>query len=332
MRKGEAARTTKETEIALEIDLDNAAGTQIDTGIGFFDHMLNSFATHGGFGLRVAAKGDLQVDGHHTVEDTGIVLGDAFAAAVGDKAGIARYGSFFIPMDEALAFCALDISGRPFLVFDVPEQRGMIGAYDASLTQDFKRAYAVHAGIKNALDAIGEASEITSDAAVLERADALILPGVGAFPDAMRELEKTGLIGTIRAQAAQKPLLGICLGMQILFETGFEFAECRGLGLIPGEVDAIPAGGRKIPHMGWNSLRMLNACPLLEGVPDGSYVYFVHSYMAFTDDEHIAAYTDYGAKIPSLVFSGNVYGAQFHPEKSGEVGLQILRNFVRLSK
>lgn len=186
--------------------------------------------------------------------------------------------------------------------------------------------------VKNALDAIGEPSEITSDAAALEKADALILPGVGAFPDAMRELAKTGLIGTIRAQAARKPLLGICLGMQILFETGFEFEECKGLGLIPGEVDAIPAGGRKIPHMGWNSLRALNPCPLLEGVPDGSYVYFVHSYMAFTDDENIAAYTEYGAKIPSLVFSGHVFGAQFHPEKSGEVGLQILRNFVRLSK
>lgn len=186
--------------------------------------------------------------------------------------------------------------------------------------------------VKNALDYIGEPAEITSDAAALESADALILPGVGAFPDAMKELAKTGLIETIRAQAAQKPLLGICLGMQLLFELGFEFEEWKGLGLIPGEVDRIPAGGRKIPHMGWNSLHFLNACPLLDGVQDGSYVYFVHSYMAFTDDEHIAAYTDYGAKVPALVFAGQVYGAQFHPEKSGEVGLQILRNFGRLAK
>ncbi|ADU26974.1 imidazole glycerol phosphate synthase subunit HisH [Ethanoligenens harbinense] len=186
--------------------------------------------------------------------------------------------------------------------------------------------------VKNALDFIGEESEITSDAAVMEKADALILPGVGAFPDAMRELEKTGLVGTIRAQAQKKPLLGICLGMQILFETGFEFEECKGLGLIEGEVDKIPAGDLKIPHMGWNSLRFLNPCPLLDGVEDGSFVYFVHSYMAFTDDKYIAAYAEYGAKIPAVVANGSVYGMQFHPEKSGEVGLTILRNFGRLSK
>lgn len=186
--------------------------------------------------------------------------------------------------------------------------------------------------VKNALDFIGESSEITSDAAVLEKADALILPGVGAFPDAMRELEKTGLIETIRAQAQKKPLLGICLGMQILFDTGFEFSECKGLGLIEGEVDKIPSGDLKIPHMGWNSLQFLNPCPLLDGVANGSYVYFVHSYMAFTDDANIAAYAEYSAKIPAVVSSGYVFGAQFHPEKSGEVGLTILRNFGRLTK
>lgn len=186
--------------------------------------------------------------------------------------------------------------------------------------------------VKNALDFIGESSEITSDAAVLEKADALILPGVGAFPDAMRELEKTGLIETIRAQAQKKPLLGICLGMQILFDTGFEFSECKGLGLIEGEVDKIPSGDLKIPHMGWNSLQFLNPCPLLDGVANGSYVYFVHSYMAFTDDANIAAYAEYGAKIPAVVSNGYVFGAQFHPEKSGEVGLTILRNFGRLAK
>lgn len=147
MRTAEITRKTKETDIALELDLDNAAGTQIDTGIGFFDHMLNSFAAHAGFGLRVAVKGDLQVDGHHTVEDTGIVLGEAFTKAVGSKEGIARYGSFFIPMDEALALCVLDVSGRAFLAFDVPPQQGIIGAYDASLTQEFMRAFAFHAGV-----------------------------------------------------------------------------------------------------------------------------------------------------------------------------------------
>lgn len=181
--------------------------------------------------------------------------------------------------------------------------------------------------VKNALDYIGETSEITSDVHVIERADEMILPGVGAFPDAMRQLEKSGLTQTIRKEALKKPLLGICLGMQMLFEKSFEFEECEGLRLIEGKVDRIPAGSLKIPHMGWNELKFLNSCPLLHGVQQGNYVYFVHSFMAFANDCNIAAFTEYGAKIPALVQSGNVYGAQFHPEKSGEIGLEMLRNF-----
>lgn len=185
--------------------------------------------------------------------------------------------------------------------------------------------------VKNALDYIGLPSTVTRDAGEIRRADALILPGVGAFPDAMRELEKTGLIGTIREQAAFKPLLGICLGMQMLFETGYEFSKCDGLGLLGGRVDKIPAGALKIPHMGWNSLKFHKPCPLLEGIPEGTYVYFVHSYMAFAEEEDIAAITEYGVKVTALVQRGNVYGAQFHPEKSGEAGLAMLRNFGRLA-
>lgn len=147
MRTATVTRKTKETDIALTLELDGGSGVRLSTGIGFFDHMLNSLATHAGFGLQLTAKGDLEVDGHHTVEDTGIVLGDAFAQAIGGKEGIARYGSFYVPMDEALAFCALDISGRPFLVFDAPSQQGMIGGYDAALTEEFMRAFAFHAGI-----------------------------------------------------------------------------------------------------------------------------------------------------------------------------------------
>jgi glutamine amidotransferase len=186
--------------------------------------------------------------------------------------------------------------------------------------------------VKNALEYIGEEAVITRDAQEIERADSMILPGVGAFPDAMNELEKTGLVEIIKREALKKPLLGICLGMQMLFERSFEFEEREGLGLIEGEVDLIPAGKLKIPHMGWNELVNLNPCPLLEGVPKGSYVYFVHSYMAFANDENIAAYTEYGAKIPALVQNGLVFGTQFHPEKSGEIGLAILRNFGRLVK
>lgn len=186
--------------------------------------------------------------------------------------------------------------------------------------------------VKNALEYVGEESVITRDRVEVEKADAIIIPGVGAFPDAMRELEKTGLVQIIKEQAKVKPLLGICLGMQLLFEKSYEFEECPGLGLIDGEVKLIPAEGLKIPHMGWNALRYKNPCTMLEGVEEGKYVYFVHSYMAFTREENIAAYVEYGAQVPALVHKGNVYGAQFHPEKSSEPGLMMLKNFCKLTK
>ncbi len=146
MRTAELSRKTRETDITASLNLDGG-NCKISTGIGFFDHMLNSFAVHGGFGLTLTAKGDLEVDGHHTVEDTGIVLGQLFAKALGDKSGIARYGSFYIPMDEALAFCVVDVSGRPFLVFDDPFENQVIGDFDACLVNEFLRAFAFNAGI-----------------------------------------------------------------------------------------------------------------------------------------------------------------------------------------
>lgn len=146
MRTAEITRKTKETEIALHLSLDGGP-VQIDTGIGFFDHMLNSFATHGGFGLELTVKGDLHVDCHHTIEDTGIVLGQAFAEALGDKAGIARFGSFYVPMDEALAFTAVDISGRPYVVFQAAFQQEKVGEYDSCMTEEFVRAFATNAGM-----------------------------------------------------------------------------------------------------------------------------------------------------------------------------------------
>lgn len=147
MRTAEITRRTKETDISLSINLDGDGQYAIETGIGFFDHMLTALCVHAGFDLRIRAVGDLEVDGHHTVEDTGIVLGQAFAKALGTKSGITRYGSAFIPMDEALGFAAVDISGRPFLVLNAPFQAPMIGAYDTSLTEEFFRAFAMHAGI-----------------------------------------------------------------------------------------------------------------------------------------------------------------------------------------
>ncbi len=146
-RKAEIIRKTKETDIKVSLDLDGGGNIGINTGIGFFDHMLNSFAVHGGFDLMVSCMGDLNVDGHHSVEDVGICLGKAFNDALGDKSGIMRFGSAFMPMDEALAFCALDISNRPFLVFNAEFSNEKIGDYDSCLTEEFMRAFAFNAGI-----------------------------------------------------------------------------------------------------------------------------------------------------------------------------------------
>lgn len=146
IRQATICRETKETQIALYLNLEGGE-RKIETGIGFFDHMLNSFAVHGGFGLILKCTGDLEVDGHHTVEDVGIALGQALARILGDRAGIARFGSSYVPMDEALGFCALDISGRPYLVYDAPMPQPMCGQYDTCLTVEFMRAFATHAGI-----------------------------------------------------------------------------------------------------------------------------------------------------------------------------------------
>lgn len=146
-RTAEITRKTKETDITVKLNIDGSGTPDIDTGIGFFDHMLTALCVHGGFDMTVKCKGDLNVDGHHSVEDTGITLGRAFAEAIGDKSGIMRYGASFIPMDEALGFCALDISARPFLVFNAEFTNERIGEYDACLTEEFMRAFAFNAGI-----------------------------------------------------------------------------------------------------------------------------------------------------------------------------------------
>ena len=184
--------------------------------------------------------------------------------------------------------------------------------------------------VKNALNYIGAESVITKDPAVLESAERIILPGVGAFADAMKKLGETGLIGTIKEQAKKKPLLGICLGMQMLFDKSFEFGETDGLGLIPGTVELMTPPGLAIPQIGWNRLIYNEKCALLDGLGEEPYVYFVHSYAAVCGSGNVAAYTDYGSNVPACVFSGNVYGCQFHPEKSGEMGLTILKNFLSL--
>ena len=185
----------------------------------------------------------------------------------------------------------------------------------------------------NALRYLDIAHTVTKDADVITRADAVILPGVGAFPAAMQALEATGLTDTIIESAKKKPFLGICLGMQMLFERSDEMGDCAGLSLIPGEVKRIPSERVIIPHMGWNELVITQDCPLLQGIEEPIYTYFVHSYQAFCDDSNIVAYCDYDGKIPALVTDGSyVFGAQFHPEKSGEKGLQMLRNFEEMTR
>ena len=187
--------------------------------------------------------------------------------------------------------------------------------------------------VKNALDYLKMENKLTSDKQDIISADALILPGVGAFPSAMQMLESSGLINIIKDQALKKPFLGICLGMQLLFEKGYEFEECDGLGLIKGSVEKMIEPQLVIPHMGWNKLEIQHESPLLSGLDKESYVYFVHSYKAVCSDENISAYSTYGGKVPALVTDGKtVFGAQFHPEKSGDTGLRILKNFGGLIK
>ena len=186
--------------------------------------------------------------------------------------------------------------------------------------------------VTNAMAYLGLESKVTGDAGALERADAIILPGVGAFPDAAEKLRGTGLDKTIVAQAEKKPIPGICLGMQLLFDLGEEVRPCKGLGLVVGRVKKIETV-YKLPHIGWNSLTFPNPSPLFAGVGEGSYVYFVHSFCAVAEDPgDVIAQTDYAVPVTAAVGKENVYGCQFHPEKSGEVGLQILKNFGGLNR
>ncbi len=183
-------------------------------------------------------------------------------------------------------------------------------------------------------DKVGEEVVVTKDVEVLRKADKLLLPGVGAFGDAAEKLRKSGLAEEIIAQAkAGKPLLGICLGMQLLFERGFEYGEHEGLGLIPGAVrpiaDVIPAD-LKVPHMGWNRLDIRKESRILKNIKKDDYVYFVHSYYATECDEYTVATAEYGAPLTAVVEKGNVFGCQFHPEKSGNVGLEILKAFSEM--
>ncbi len=187
--------------------------------------------------------------------------------------------------------------------------------------------------VAKALEALGEEPLVTRERDRILGADRVILPGVGAFGDAMAKLSQYGLTDVVReATASEKPFLGICLGLQLLFEGSEESPGVEGLGIFRGRILRIPEGaGRKIPHMGWNSLEIAANSRLFAGVSSGSFVYFVHSYYLRTEDEDIvAASAEYGVHIHAAVERGNVCACQFHPEKSGDVGLRILRNFLQM--
>ena len=188
--------------------------------------------------------------------------------------------------------------------------------------------------LRSSLKEIGAEAVVTSDEKVIAEADRIILPGVGAFEDAARKLRESGMADVVKKEAAAgKPMMGICLGMQLMFDVGYEYGVHEGLGLIRGSVrpiaDVIPED-YKIPHIGWNLLRFKRESPLFKYIKEDDYVYFVHSYYAAECDESVIAVTEYGAELTAAVANGNVYGCQFHPEKSGEVGMKILKAFMEL--
>ena len=189
--------------------------------------------------------------------------------------------------------------------------------------------------VEKALLALGEEVIVTSDAEKILEADGVILPGVGAFGDAMKKLEDYGLVEVIHQVTAKKtPFLGICLGLQLLFESSEESPGVKGLGILEGEIVRIPDGeGIKVPHIGWNSLTFPNKGRLYQGIEENAYVYFVHSYYLRAKEERIVtAATEYGTLIHASVEKKNVFACQFHPEKSSDVGLTILKNFIEITK
>lgn len=188
--------------------------------------------------------------------------------------------------------------------------------------------------VSKAFEKVGAVATVTRDPGLIREATHCVLPGVGAFKDCMRNLADYGLIEPIiRHIESNKPFLGICLGLQLLFEEGMEFGVHQGLGVIKGRVVRFPSamGGLKVPHIGWNGIKIKKPSALLSGIPDGTYFYFVHSYYAAPDDSSVAlTLTDYGVEFTSSIARDNVFACQFHPEKSQRAGLRVLKNFSEL--
>ncbi len=360
--------------------------------------MLDLLARHGHLDLGVQAHGDLHTGAHHTVEDVGICLGQALDQALGDRAGIRRYGDVLVPMDEARAACAIDISGRGLLIFDAALPPGAIGNFDHELTEEFLRALALNArmtlhlqvqagnnahhmieatfkalalalraavaldpdgarraqhqgnfdvsptvgivdygmgnrrSVQKALEHVGAQVQMTSQLDVLDSCAGLVIPGVGAFPRAMANLRELGLVDFLRDYAdTGRPVIGICLGMQLLFDSSEELEPTPGLGFFPGQVRWLHAAQR-LPHIGWNEVHFQRPSALTGGLPaEGCPFYHVHSLAPWPEEAgDVVGTTEYGERFATIVQRDNVAGVQFHPEKSSGDGLRLLANFLGL--
>ena len=402
-RRAKIERKTKESDIVVELDLDGTGVVDVDTGVPFFDHMLTALGSHASFDLTVRAKGDVEIEGHHTIEDTAIVLGQALGQALGDKKGIRRFGDAWIPMDETLAHAAVDVSGRPYCVHTgEPEHMlhttiaGSEAPYHTVINRHVFESLAMNARIalhvrmlygrdphhiteaqykavaralRQAVEydprvtachppkarcdsqsrrprlrlrqpAVGPAGAAAGRrrrrgdrrrASRRRNADGLVVPGVGAFEACMTGLRKISGDKIIADRvAAGRPVLGVCVGMQILFARGVEFGlETTGCGQWPGAVVRLDAP--VIPHMGWNVVDAPAGTTLFKGIDATTRFYFVHSYAAQQwegNPDALLTWATHHVPFLAAVEDGPLAATQFHPEKSGDAGAALLANWV----
>lgn len=394
-------RKTNETDISVSLDIYGTGVADIQTGVPFLNHMLDQIARHGLMDLTIRCDGDTEIDDHHTVEDIGITIGQAFFKAVGDKKGLTRYGHSYVPLDEALSRVVLDLSGRPGLIMDVDFTRGRVGTFDVDLIREFFQGFVNHALVTLHIDnmkgvnshhqaetvfkAFGRAlrmavtpderqagvipstkgslqlfrgmqtiaivdygmgnvrsvqkafefvapndhSILTNDPELINDADRIVFPGQGAMGACMSALNEHNLVDVIKKAASEKPFLGICLGLQLLFDHSEENNGTDGLSIISGKVVKFANSDLKIPHMGWNTVNQVSSHPLWHNIDNNARFYSVHSYYVQQEDSSVVTgNTDYGDVFTSAVAKDSLFAVQFHPEKSQHDGLQLLKNFV----